>query len=685
MVLLRNILKEKKTNKTAGSEKTKSCTTHVDSDSEKSNKASGSRSSSRQSSPAKEKPTRTKTNKAAESVAADRNVQANTSCENMEEKAVKKTEGKTPHKTETSSKKIKKKETPIKTRKIVKNSSKKLLQQKEKSDDLKRSCNVTEMHVNCSLPQNKKNKTSLPSVTSTSNSHTSALKNATKKKTVGKEKKKGSQSERVAFDSSDSTSVKSTTHHEKLVATKPPKESVEFDDSDELPLSVAKASIIETQKSSKKEAKDLKKSATGPAELTPRDFVTRKIRISYCNFDEVSRSKLEAFGLFFQELKKCPGYSKLTIANAADMLTRIDKEQLKLIMPKQRKNDKRKSSISSSITPKPAEQFSPPVKKKRSTSTNSEENTARKGASASASKDKVRKSSSTSKQNIVTAQKRQEMNEGQAAEALLNLKSKPAVSLSGINVSCQEEDVVETKKDKQPILKCSLATESSVIESVSNTTALPVTSTNLAAEPLLQIQTTATHVLLPSLPATETAQSKIEAGQQTASGVQSVTAHIPSSSTPHLDTSPFETSQDNAKSNKTDETTTSITDQATKAMDGLAHVFDQNQRQFGGFPVQTVLPKTIPANRAQLSNVSTTLPSSICPLTPPKLSQLAPQALKQMASRVFGRVVPQEKQQLLTPAAQEVLIHPQHSQPSCRLQVRLGWTFSKPIKSRPSR
>ena len=99
-------------------------------------------------------------------------------------------------------------------------------------------------------------------------------------------------------------------------------------------------------------------------------------------------------------------------------------------------------------------------------------------------------------------------------------------------------------------------------------------------------------------------------------------------------------------------------------MDGLAHIFDQNQRQFGGFPVQTVLPKTIPANRAQLSNVSITLPSSICPLTPQKLSQLAPQALKQMASRVFVRVVPQEKQQLLTPAAQEVLTVTSSAQPA---------------------
>ena len=682
MVLLRNILKkEKEVNKTTGSDKTKSCMTYVDNDSEKSSKASGSRGSSRQSSPAKEKPSKMKNDKAVESATAHRNSKAKISCENLEGKAVKKTEGKTPDKTEMSSKKIKKKETPVKTKKVVKNSSKKLPQHKGKSEDLRQSFNITEMTDNPSLPQNKKNKNSLPSKTSSSNSDSVALKDTIKKEMVGKEKKKGSQ-EQVAFESSDSTSVKSTVSHKKLVATKPSRENVEFDDSDELPLSVTKASVIETRKSIKKGAKDSKKSTTGSAKPAPRDFGTRKIRISYCNFDEVSRSKLEAFDHLFQELKKCPGYSKLTIANAVDMLTRIDNEQLKLIIkPKQSKNNKKKSSVSSSVTPKLTEQFSPPVKKKRSTSTSSEENTARKGASASTSKDKVRKSGSTNKQKTVAAQKRQEMNECQAAEALLNFKSKPAVSMSENttgtsdtgNVSCQKEDVVETKTDKQSVLTSSLATESSVIGSLCYTTVLPVTSTSLAAETLLQIQTTAAQALLPSLPVTETTQSKMV--QQTTCGVKSVTAHIPSSSTPQMDTSPIETSQDTAKSNKTDETTASITDQATKAMDSLAHIFDQNQWQFGGFPVQTVLSQnpnfspitwaqTIPANIGQFSNVSTTLPSSICPLTPQAFSQLAPQAFTQMAPHVFGQVMPQAKQQLLTPAVQEVLTGTASAQPA---------------------
>ena len=642
--------KEKKVNKKNEQEKSKSSFLSTDIEIEKNSDVSGSQKSSRQVSPAKERSSRSKRGKLKKSGASVyKNSRTSLSSQDLEENSGENFEEKTFRQAEIDLKKRNKKGKKSEAKSVKDCYLKSRSVQKEKKTN-KQLCIATESKEKSSLPQylnsneqtiKKKNKNVLPKkIYDPGNSL------IVQDASLMDSKKKEKQTKKVFSSSAENNIKKPVLSNECLE---------DFDDADDLPLSFTKATVLETKKSNKKNFKDNKVNRKGTIPSAP-EMGTQKMKVSYSNFDEMSRNKLEAFDHIFKELKKCPGYSKLTISGAVDIVMKIGKEQLKPIITSLNMcSDKKRNLTRKNSSPIENDQLSPPIKKKRTTPTNFEKNEIR-------SKQTQEKMSKDTDYNFVSdnAQKGQEMNECQAAEALLNFKIQPAVSRSdGItttksNLSSKEEAEEAITERNSPLTSDTVGErEVSVSLSSLNAESETKTSSTSTAESLLQTQSTTSqmsnemigeseHTHMPS-PHQPSVKPNIRASQ-----LSSIATLQP------VDTDFNEAVKGVVEPNKANENSVSITDQVAKAIDSLGHIFDQNQRQFSGFPLPAVMPQnpgfnpvtwpqTISASMGQFGNVSASLPSNVHHLAPQGLNQISPQAF----THVLSQVMSQSKQPLL--------------------------------------
>lgn len=646
--------KAKERSRNAAAEKAK--TTNSDNENEKTSNVSSNHSSSQQNSPAKERSTRNKSGKTKNSISGNKSSKAKLPCQELQGKLDETTEGKMPDQIQMTSKKGKRKETATRAKVLNKGNLKSSFSQ-EKEDSVP--CNAPEPLMFQSLEHTIEKKCKNSFLKKSSDINIVAEKDSSV--TESSPRKKRKQLEKASCSSTKSGHRKAVTSNKRLEG---------FDDSDDLPLSVTKATVLETKKLNRRNTRDMK---VNIRDTNTSDYQvgTQKIN-AYDNFDEVSRNKLEAFDHIFQELKKCPGNSKLTIPNAISMLMRINKEQLQLIFkPKQTCSDKKRSTVAISSAPRENVQLSPPIKRKRAVSSNSEDSDSRSKNTVKARTSKGAGSDSLQKIDD-KAQKGQEMNECQAAEALLNFKSKPAMSRSDSITTTDSnvpsnEGVIESKIGKISTQSSVVVEDREISRSSPSVTTVVATTASSTAETLFQIKTTAAPMSLPSAIVAESSQGHA----QIPSHILDTPAVMSAQTSAVMTTQPIDvtlnvTAEETVAPDRSNENSVAITDQVVKAIDSLAHIFDQNQRQFPGFPLQTVLPQnpgfnpvtwaqTIPATIGQFSNVSASLPSNVHHLTPQGLNPVSPQAFSQMASHVFSQVMSQAKQPLVPTAVQAVL------------------------------